>query len=406
VSLFKRLFERRKGHAVPAYEKAGTSSKLRLKPSRSVLPGEPPPVDFALLLDIYLKDPTARAAVDYLADQVVGMGFYTTAELPEAEEVVDEFCERVGLDELLQITAREIIAFGNSFWLKITPERLEDLRLIPITNVRRIHREPDGAVRAYEFASGGKLVKLTPEEVVHFKWNAVNNEAFGSGLLRTLAEPLELQVANVSERKPLYVMKALMQEALIMQLLTHSSPNQLWIFPGIPPSELDVSKPGTIAYEVANMPPWGARWVSNQKDADVKVAVPRISRGFEMHIENISDEFILGLQTPLPKLIIKRGFTEASAKAAVELVERKVMALQRFIKRVVERQVFTPLVEQAGFDPREAHVRLHWGVPERPDLKVSDILRAFELGVISREEARSMLAEIGWKLSSEGGEEA
>ena len=81
------------------------------------------------------------------------------------------------------------------------------------------------------------------------------------------------------------------------------------------------------------------------------------------------------------------------------------MALQRFIKRVVERQVFTPLVKQAGFDSREARVRLHWGVPERPDLEVSDILRAFELGVISREEARSMLAEIGWKLSAEEAEE-
>ena len=401
MSFFRRLFERRRGHAAPAYEKARASSKLRLKPSRSVLPGEPPPADFALLLDIYLKDPTARAAVDYLADQVVGMGFYTTAELPEAKEVVDEFCERVGLDELLQITAREIVAFGNSFWLKVEPEDLRDIKLMPITNVRRIYRAPDGSVEAYEFSSDGRPVKLEPNRVIHFKWNAVNNEAFGSGLLRTLAEPLELQTANVSERKPLYVMKALMQEALIMQLLTHSSPNQLWIFPGIPPSELDVSKPGTIAYEVANMPPWGARWVSNQPDADVKVAVPRISRGFEMHIENISDEFVLGLQTPLPKLIIKRGFTEASAKAAVELVERKVMALQRFIKRVIERQIFTPLVEQAGFDPREARVRLHWGVPERPDLRVSDILRAFELGVISREEARSMLAEIGWKLSAE-----
>ena len=404
MSFFRRLFERRKGLAVPAYEKAEAGSKLRLKPSAGALPGEYPPIEFGLLLEIYLKDPTARAAVDYLADQVVGMGFYTTAELPEAKELVDEFCECVGLDELLQITAREVIAFGNSFWLKITPDKLEGLKLIPITNIHRIFRAPDGTVEAYEVRSGGKFVKLKPGEVIHFKWNAVNNEAFGSGLLRTLAEPLELQVVNISERKPLYVMKALMQEALIMQLLTHSSPNQLWIFPGIPPSELDVSKPGTIAYEVANMPPWGARWVSNQKDADVKVAVPRISRGFEMHIENISDEFILGLQTPLPKLIIKRGFTEASAKAAVELVERKVMALQRFIKRVVERQVFTPLVEQAGFDPREARVRLHWGVPERPELEVSDILRAFELGVISREEARGMLAEIGWKLSEEAEE--
>ena len=399
MGFLRALLGRRKGHAVPAYEKLG--EQVSVRPSGPSQPGEAPPVDFRLLLEIYLKDPTARAAVDYLADQVVGMGFYTTADIPEAKEVVDEFCERVGLDELLQITAREIIAFGNSFWLKIRPGELTDLKPIPITNVRRIYRAPDGTVEAYEFSSGGRKVKLGPEEVIHFRWNAVNNEAFGSGLLRTLAEPLELGLSGVRERKPVYAMKALMQEALIMQLLTHSSPNQLWIFPGLPPSELDPSKPGTVANEIMNMPPWGARWVSNRPDADIKIAVPRISRGFEMHIENLTDEFILGLQTPLPKLIIKRGFTEASAKAAVELVERKVMALQRFMKRMVERQVFAPLVRQAGLDPREARVRLHWGVPRRPEFDISDVLRAFELGVISREEARSMLSEVGWKLKEE-----
>ena len=394
--ILRRLRKGSEAKAVPAYER----SKPVLRPSSSPLPGESPPVPFSHMLAIYISDPTARAAVDYLADQVVGPGFYTTAELPEAKELVDEFCEQVGLDELLQVAAREIIAFGNSFWLKVVPGELRDLKPIPITNVRRIHRAPDGTVLSYELASGGRVVKLGPDEVIHFRWNAVNNEAFGSGLLRVLVEPLKLGLEGVSERKPIYAMKALMQEALIMQLLTHSAPNQLWIFPNVPPSELDPTKPGTVAYEVAHMPPWGARWVSNQKDADIRLAVPRVGRGFEMHVENISDEFILGLQTPLPKLMIKRGFTEASAKAALEMVERKVRALQRFIKRVVERQVFAPLLAQAGIDPGQAKVRLHWGVPERPELRIEHVLRAYELGVISREEARAMLAEAGWKLMS------
>jgi len=141
ASLIKKLFERKRSAAAPAYEKV----RPVLRPSKAVLPGEGPPIPFSELLDIYLRDPTARAAVDHLADQVVGMGFYTTADIPEAKEVVDGFCERVGLDELLQITAREVIAFGNSFWLKIEPEELREVKLLPITNVRRIHRTPERA---------------------------------------------------------------------------------------------------------------------------------------------------------------------------------------------------------------------------------------------------------------------
>jgi hypothetical protein len=61
--------------------------------------------------------------VDFLADQAVGLGFYTTvnkeyAQAERAKQIVDEFNEDVNLDELLQIGAREIVASGNSFWLK------------------------------------------------------------------------------------------------------------------------------------------------------------------------------------------------------------------------------------------------------------------------------------------------
>ena len=402
MSWFRRLFQRRAVEAVaaPAYESARS---IRVRFTRRGL-GETWPVPPEEMLKVYVKDPTARAAVDYLADQVVGMGFYTTAAIPEAKEAVDEFCERVGLDELLQTTAREVIGLGNSFWLKVRREGRFSVSHIPPTNVVRVFRAPDGTFKSYELVSEGKRIRVEASRVVHFRWNPVNNEAFGTGLLRTVCESLELGVENVERRRPVYQMKALIQEAMVMQFLTHSSPNQLWIMPDLPASELDAEKEGTVAYHLKRMPPWGARWLTNRPGADIKTVVPRVDRGFEAYVENLTDEFILGLQTPLPKLIIKRGFTEASAKAALELVERKVVALQRFIKRVVERQVFSQVVLEAGFDPRKAAVRLNWGVPERPELTVKDILDAYEKGVIDRGEARKMLAGIGWPVQVEAEE--
>ena len=400
MSWLRRLFSRRgvEAAAAPAYEspsKVFAVSRRRVSECWPVPPWE--------MLNVYVKDPTARAAIDYLADQAVGIGFYTTARIPEAKEVVDEFCERVGVDELLQTTAREVIGLGNSFWLKVREGgRLSSVVHIPPTNVIRVFRAPDGTFKQYELVSDGRRVKVPADRIVHFRWNPVNNEAFGSGLLRTVCESLELGVEGVERRRPVYLMKALMQEAMVTQFLTHSSPNQLWIMPDLPASELDPEREGTVAYHLKHMPPWGARWISNREGSDIKIAVPEVGRGFEAYVENLTDEFILGLQTPLPKLIIKRGFTEASAKAALELVERKVVALQRFIKRVVERQVFSQVVLEAGFDPREAAVRLNWGVPERPELTVRDVLDAFEKGVIDRGEARRMLADMGWRVEAQG----
>ena len=55
--------------------------------------GERPPASFGSLIKIYLRDPAARAAVDFITDQVAGAGFYTTAKVAEAKVVVDEFNE-------------------------------------------------------------------------------------------------------------------------------------------------------------------------------------------------------------------------------------------------------------------------------------------------------------------------
>jgi len=138
MSWLRRLFSKRRveAAAAPAYEsKSKTVDMSRRKASECW------PVSPWEMLNVYVKDLTVRAAVDYLADQVVGMGFYTTARIPETKEAVDEFCERVGLDELLQTTAREVIGLGNSFWLKKTVGGKLHVAYIPPTNVLRIIRD-------------------------------------------------------------------------------------------------------------------------------------------------------------------------------------------------------------------------------------------------------------------------
>jgi len=75
------------------------------------------------------------------------------------------------------------------------------------------------------------------------------------------------------------------------------------------------------------------------------------------------------------------------------------MAIQRIMKRIVEREVFYPILRDAGYDPLEARVRLNWGQPEVPELKVEDMLRAVELGVVRRDEVRNMLIKAGWELT-------
>jgi len=371
------------------------------KPAGSLLPahvsyyGEQPAIGFDDYIEAYMKDPACKSFVDFLADQVAGMGFYTTANeaYPHAEEaksLVDAFCEHVNLDGLLQTGAREIIATGNSFWEKIEPDRLEELRILPLTSINRVKRDVYGNVRGYiqTAAYGGKT--LPPERIIHFKCNSVNGEPFGTGVLRPLLEKMSL---NGELRMSFLEMKARIEQMLPEIFEKYAGPDELWIFEGISDDQL-----ADYQRVLKSKPKAGARFIYN-KPADVKTVHIDPRTQFQSYLEHILNQVYLGGQTPLPKLLTTPGFTEASARAAVEVAERKVLALQRFIKRIVEREIFTPVIEQAGLDAMEARCRLNWGISEKPEVVVADLLRAAELGLIRVDEFRGIMKKMGWELT-------
>jgi len=115
------------------------------------------------------------------------MGFYTTVNegydgAGEVKQVVDQFSEDVNLDALLCDMARVLIACGNDFWLRITPESLRNLHRLPVDAIERIEqgyiqssglRIPYG-VEGYKLrhSFGGEV--LEPEAVIHWRINCIS----------------------------------------------------------------------------------------------------------------------------------------------------------------------------------------------------------------------------------------
>jgi len=387
-STLRRFLERIRGSTVSG----------SLLPAHKTALGEAPSISFSDCVNAYLKDPACKSFADFLADQAVGSGFYVTvdknySQAEEAKRRVDEFCEQVNLDGLLQIGAREIIAAGNSFWEKIEPDQLIELRILPLTSISSIKRDAHGKVEGYVQSAtyGGKT--LPPTRIIHFKWNPVNSEAFGTGVLCPLLERLSF---NGETRMSFLEMKARIERMMPEIFEKYAGPDELWIFQGVPDDKL-------TEYQavIRNKPKAGARFVYN-KEADVKTIQIDPRTQFQSYLEHILNQVYLGGQTPLPKLFTTPGFTEASAKAAIEIAERKILSLQRFIKRIVEREIFVPIVEQSGFDPVEAGVRLNWGLPEKPEVEallpiLAQIARD-RPDIISAEEFRDILIDMGLPL--------
>jgi hypothetical protein len=79
---------------------------------------------------------------------------------------------------------------------------------------------------------------------------------------------------------------------------------------------------------------------SASSSADISFGLSSLAQGFTYYIDHMVNQFYLGCETPLPRLFSTPGFTEASARAALELQDILIDPIQRMIKRRVEREIF------------------------------------------------------------------
>ena len=353
-------------------------------------------------MKLYERDACCKASVDLLSAATVGMGFYTTVseeyeKAKEAKRVVDSFNEDVNLDALLNDMARILIACGNDFWLKITPEKLQELKRLPIDAIDKIEYSflcKEKLKLPYR-TEGYKLVNkyggetLKPQVAIHWKINCTGTSGFGTGILQVLLHTL---VFNSNQRPSYAWMKAKIERIMPKIFEKYTGPDVLAL--------LEKANDETIQkFEgvIRNRPEEGA-WLFYSGKGDIKPVMLDPRARFEYYIDHIINQFYLGCETPLPRLFSTPGFTEASAKAALDLQDMLIKPTQRYIKRQVERDIFDVVLAQAGFNPAEAQVRLNWGMEEAPVPEAADLLKAAELGFIRIEEFRKNAVKFGWEL--------
>jgi len=389
--IFKRLSE-----AFSLKTKSGHTSP------QSATVYETPSLPIVDIIKLYERDPTCKASVDLLAASAVGMGFYTTVneryeKAVEAKKVVDQFNGDVNLDALLSDMARVLIACGNDFWLKITPERLVDLHRLPIDVIERIEQsciqnsslKIPYKVESYKLRQSFGGENLRPEAVIHWRINCIGLSGFGTGVLQVLLHSLAFH----SDRRPAFAwMKAKIERIMPKIFEKYAGPDVLALLEKA--DEVTIQK---FERAIKSRGEEGA-WLFYSGKGDIKPVTLDPRARFEYYVEHLINQFYLGCETPLPRLFSTPGFTEASAKAALDLQNMLIKPIQRYIKRQVEREIFNIVLAQAEFEPARAQVRLNWGSEKIPEINVADMLKAAELGLIRSEEFRKNAMKFGWEL--------
>jgi len=363
-------------------------------------------IPLADVMKLYERDPTCKASVDLLAASTVGMGFYTTVDetydkAKEAKAAVDNFCEDINLDGLLNDMAKPLIGCGNDFWLKLTPDKLTDTVRMPIDAVQRIglssvptlklpYKVTSYQLKSIYTGDVKESNELKPEAVIHWRLDGDIPSGFGVGLLQVLLHTLTVD----SDRRPAVAwMKAKIERIMPKIFEKYAGPDVLAMLEGV-----DEETVKSFEQAIKNRDEEGA-WLFYNKKIDLKpVTIDPRAQGFVYYIDHIINQFYLGCETPLPRLFSTPGFTEASARAALDLQDMLIKPVQRYVKRQVEREIFASVVTQAGLDPLKAKVRLNYGSPETPELNPADLIKAAESGLIRAEEFRKNAVKFGWEL--------
>ncbi|MCD6443650.1 phage portal protein [Candidatus Bathyarchaeota archaeon] len=322
----------------------------------------------------YLTDPVAHAAVDLYVELTVGGGYYTTAEDQRAKELVDGFAETVNMDELLREAVRNMLIYGDAYVEKVyrKPDgRLVGLNLLPSKTVR-VERDRHGRVLRFVQRDGATSVSFKPEEILHLKHNPVGNSAYGTSMLTPVLGFLK------AKRKAVENMEKILSR--------YAAPKVIWRAPNRNALQ-------QLQAVLETLRPDEDIILTGEVDFKPLTVDPRAR--FEFFYEYLDRQVFEGLQAPLLSWL--RNATEASARTMLETVERRVMGIQRYLKRKVEAEVFKPLVETEGL---KEVPRLNWGSPKSrlEDVSLADVGGLVKSGILDPSEARRWLAKLGFPL--------
>jgi len=361
---------------------------------------EPPKINREAYAELYEEDPIAKGAVDQNVADALGGGFFTSVgEDEEAKAIVDEFAEKVGLDEIISLMTRDMLVVGDGYAERIydNEEKRElrvderrasavcpgedakfvNLKWLPGQTIE-VTRMPTGQICWYTQKVDGSTVNFAPEKIMNFKWNPIGKSAYGTSMLSAVY-PLLKDLEVVREN-----FKAVTKR--------YAKPRFLWRGNALTKEEMN-----TMKAQVRDVGDDEDFYVNTDRIAPEPIPIDPRGR-FENYYIQLLNSAMIGLGTPT--LPILESATLASSKSILEFYERKIALIRRIVKRGIEREVFAPLVS-----PRETP-RVRWEIQKTrfEELDISAALGVMKEAEYSTWQIQQVLQKWGFPRPQKEGE--
>ncbi|RLI04982.1 hypothetical protein DRO26_03560 [Candidatus Bathyarchaeota archaeon] len=223
--------------------------------------------------------------------------------------------------------------------------------------------------RYVQVVNGRVVASWHPSKIIHLTWNRPHRSLYGVGMVKPVEGYLQT------------ILKA--EEDMGKIIKRYAAPKVAWLLENATKETFL-----TVKNQLATIQPDEDYIIATTGDTKISTEVIQIDprSRFEYFFNHLMNSIMAGLECPITFLF--RGdvrVSDASATAMLQAFDRKIRMKQRKFKRIIEVELFRPLVKQEGF---EEVPRLVWGPPEveKMEDKIGKLVELLDTKVLLSED--------------------
>lgn len=354
-----------------------------------------PDVPFRSIYTYYKRDPGIQSAVNAYKNEILGPGFYVTSNNDAVTEFVEEWNRNTNFEQKLTILLTDTLMLGIALAEKLKSGSDFDVVPVDMRTIVAARRDEYGHVTAYKQQTMvQQFVDLDPGDFIRFEMNPVGRQAWPIGIFHAMIMPFfEFEGEPWSLADGASLMR---QDAL--RLIHNLSFPRVWhIYENASEEKLKAQKERDKATKAGERSYVNSKFEIMQETVD---ASPR----FADKVDFITNAIENALQAPTAKIMTAAGIsnaTYASAESAREMFSKTLEGIKRQWEEQIEQQIYKPLLELNGFDFASSKLEFHWGVPDKAEIDIQQIVSLVASGIMTIDEAREAVKQMNLPINDE-----
>ncbi len=312
------------------------------------------PFNFEDVEKTYSNIGVVNGGVNKMTDSIVG-DFSLKSENKKAMEIIDDFIKHTNFGTVSREWIKEGVGKGNGFMeIDLKQKKVK----VNNANTMYVKRTRKAVVKGYNQWIGksfkgytrtsSRLISFNPNQIAHLKINKVAGAAYGLGIVYPNERIIENMVLNEED---------------LHKLISRKAGAPIHVTVGVEGESTDPDDVDDFKEKLQYMTN-STEWVT---DANVKMAILEFGEiGKNLTDTMNHDMELLAFGMEIPIVIWGAGnIPEGLAKVQLEVLQRKIRAIQEEIEGIIQEQIFRPLLEEAGI---KEDVEFVWNLPGEEEI--------------------------------------